>query len=86
MRSKNKRGMNLYLVLRPQCAYDEYKGLVVAAESATEALSIEPPETDDMNDLWFDVWPDDQRTIQLIGRYEGPQTEPHVVLASFRAG
>lgn len=85
--------MKIYVLRQDQNnSYDTYDSVVVAAEDEESAKRIHPDHT--LGDNWKDNWEHqdswcespDLVSVEYIGTYEGKETEPHVILASFNAG
>ena len=76
--------MNLYLVSRDKCDYDEYSDFVVAANSEDEALSFLDAEYK-AGDKWSN-WPNEgTKSAEFIGTTD-KYAEPTEILGSFHAG
>jgi hypothetical protein len=76
--------MNLYLVNRTECDWDEYRGFVVAANTPEEALGYLDKQYDASED--FSDWPNEgEKTAELIGTTD-KYSEPTEILGSFNAG
>jgi hypothetical protein len=86
--------MKIYVLSQDQNdGYDTYDSVVVAAEDEESAKRIHPDYT--LGDNWKDNWEHQDYSwcespdlvgVEYIGTYEGKETEPHVILASFNAG
>jgi len=75
--------MNIYLINRSECGYDEYDKFVVAANTDAEALEY---LEDEHNDVKYSSWPNEgEKTAELIGTTD-KYTETTVILGSFNAG
>ena len=83
--------MKIYVLRQDQhIGYDTYDSLVVAAENEESARQIHPNDggLDPWNNRNWGEWCNspDLVSVELVGTYEGKETEPHIILASFNAG
>ena len=77
--------MNLYLVSRSECNYDEFSDFVVAAASGDEALSFIERHYNDPEHAYGN-WPNvGEKTARLIGT-TNLYKETTNILGSFHAG
>ena len=80
--------MNIYLIWQNEnIGYDTYDSVVVAAENEESAKLIHPNEISEKpwgSRSWCNH--PDHVKVELVGKYEGTKTEPHVILSSFNAG
>lgn len=77
--------MNIYIVIRTKCGYDQYDAFVVAANSEQKALDFLDKGHKSSTDKWTD-WPNEgDKTAELIGTTD-KYTKPTEILGSFNAG
>lgn len=80
--------MNIYLIWQNEnIGYNTYDSVVVVAEDKESAKLIHPNEISEKpwgSRSWCNH-PDDVK-VELVGKYKGTKTEPHVILSSFNAG
>jgi len=80
--------MNIYLIKRTdRWGYDNYDSVVVAAESAEEAVKINPDIEGWDCEAGFSSWAASPDLVQatLLGT-AAPDTESGIILASFNGG
>lgn len=76
--------MNLYLVSRSECGYDQYSDFVVAAKTAEDALAHLDKNHNAADE--YSSWPNEgTKTAELIGT-TNKYTETTEILGSFHAG
>jgi hypothetical protein len=76
--------MNIYLVERSECDYDEFSGFVVAAKTAEDALAFLDREY--RVSYEYSEWPNHgEKTAEPIGTTD-KYDETTVILGSYNAG
>jgi hypothetical protein len=74
--------LNLYLIERPDCGYDEMESLVVAAATPKLARELAKGTRGDQSP---DVWAHGKAKLQKLGT-AGPRVKQGVVHENFNAG
>lgn len=74
--------MNIYLIKHFRHGYDFYKGHVIAAENVIKARNMAAEKAaDEGSHSW--VY---EAVVTFLGKYQGTNTNPHIILSDFNAG